>query len=311
MQRHRENHRIGFTLVELLVVIAIIAILAALGTWGVFAMIGNQQRRNTEGTIRVVHKVLQSHWKHVIDEAAKESPSDAVRNLAGGDPARAKVIWIKLRLMEAFPQNSAEVLVVPGTPPTPPFVYRNEPVAPFAPWIPVNQRRYIATYQGKIGQTSGSPAACLLMALSVKRGSSSLNEDEIKYAVNSTRELIDGFNRPLSFTRFQVLSPAENPAANTGATSAKYADPVDPHGTLLNSTWYNSPYTIAPQPVMSRGQYFDANFHMIRVSNDPADNNPPTFNYSTANFIVPVIGSQGKNPATPADDILSYKLQGE
>lgn len=307
MQRHRENHRIGFTLVELLVVIAIIAILAALGTWGVFAMIGNQQRRNTEGTIRVVHKVLQSQWKHVIDEAGKESPSPAVMNLANGDPARAKVIWTKLRLMEAFPQNSAEVLVVPGTPPTPPFVYRNEPVAPFAPWIPVNQRRYIATYQGKIGQTSGSPAACLLMALSVKRGNSSLNEDEIKYAVNSTRELIDGFNRPLSFTRFTVLPASENPAS-AGSTSSKYADPVDPHGTLLNPSWYNSTYTAPPltPTIVTRGAYFDANFHAIRVSNLPAD---PM--YSTANFIVPVIGSQGKNPATPADDILSYKLQGE
>jgi prepilin-type N-terminal cleavage/methylation domain-containing protein len=103
------NRRSAFTLTEILVVIAIIGILAALGTWGVFAMIGTQQRRNTENTMVVIKKMLDNRWAEVMREADGEEPSQFVMAMAGNDLARAKVIWRKVRLAEAFPTTYAEI----------------------------------------------------------------------------------------------------------------------------------------------------------------------------------------------------------
>src|SRR5438552_2338972 len=104
-----EGARTAFTLIELLVVIAIIALLSALGGWAMYAMRGAQQKRNTETILRTANKMLQTRWSTVIADAGKETPSPAVTMLAGGDPERAKIIWIKVRLTEAFPMSYAEV----------------------------------------------------------------------------------------------------------------------------------------------------------------------------------------------------------
>src|SRR5579862_8357268 len=115
-----KSGRRGFTLVELLVVIAIIGVLAALSSWAVFAMMGRQQTRNTSATILTANKLLQTRWAAVIASAKsnKETPSTAAYALAGGNTERARVIWIKLRQIEAFPQSYAEI--------TNPWVYSND-----------------------------------------------------------------------------------------------------------------------------------------------------------------------------------------
>src|SRR5438132_1699501 len=138
--------RRAFTLTELLVVIAIIAILTALTAAGYFYWIGSQQRRNSEQTLREVNKVLGQHWSYVYEEAKKETPSDAIKQLAGGDNARAQVLWIKARLIEAFPMTYNEVNNCP--------MYANIPVAsivPPAPAIPLNRRNYNASYVRALG----------------------------------------------------------------------------------------------------------------------------------------------------------------
>src|SRR5262245_26870027 len=95
------TRRPAFTLIELLVVIAIIAVLMALAVTGVFKMIDVQYQNNTETALRKINKIFADQWNKVINDAKKETPSLAALALADGDPKRAQVIWIKLRLMEA------------------------------------------------------------------------------------------------------------------------------------------------------------------------------------------------------------------
>jgi prepilin-type N-terminal cleavage/methylation domain-containing protein len=322
---HGRPIRRAFTLTEILVVIAIMAILAALGAWGVFAIIGNQQRRNTENTIMVVNKVLQNHWKFVIEEAKKDTTiSPAVQALAAPDPTgdRARVLWIKVRLMEAFPQTFAEI----GQPTAPPFVYTN--AFGTGVLIPPNtagiQQRYIADYQRKITATQPWPtpttptastntntastpfmatpsSACLLIALSANRDGSSLRQDDIKFAVKDTDldgvpEIVDGWGRPLAFFRFPTGSnvtssgsdlQAANPAA-AGAANKLYADPTDSTGMLLTSAWlFASPF---PNGTNSR-QLFEQNFHPVTWPFPAVQANNPL----QGTYVIPAIVSAGKN----------------
>src|SRR5262245_1092532 len=95
------NSRAAFTLVELLVAISIITILGALVAAGAMSWISGQSRRNTETAMRTLHKALHQHWDAVIDEAKKEKIiPPQVMTLADNNPERARVIWIKIRLME-------------------------------------------------------------------------------------------------------------------------------------------------------------------------------------------------------------------
>ena len=310
--------RPGMTLIEIMVVIAIIAILAGLAAVGVVAMIGNRQARNTEATIRVVNKVLQNHWRYVIDEAKKDTPNDypAIQNLALPDPTgeRTRVLLIKFRLLEAFPQSYAEIgsTLTANTPATTPWVYTND-LYGNGPFIPPGQQRYLASYQKQIANrlvANTNPltesGACLLMALAVARGSNTaLSQDTIRYAIADTDgdgvpELTDSFDTPnvlnkqtkaLAFFRFAWNNPGlVNPAA-AGSQTAKFADPVDPTGSLINPGWY--------WPANgNRGNYEgfvtapgSKAFHLVAAAPLPAANQPP----AKANYVVPVIVSAGKD----------------
>src|SRR4051812_34142602 len=95
------RRRHGFTLVELLVVIAILGILASLVSIGAFVMVGRRHANNTQATIRVINKLMQDRWTAVIADSKKERPSSYVMTMANNDMEHAKVIWVKVRLMEA------------------------------------------------------------------------------------------------------------------------------------------------------------------------------------------------------------------
>jgi len=304
LQSQKETERCsqardGFTLTELLVVIAIIAILSALGSWGVFAMISSRQKSNTELTIRVVDKLLQNRWAAVIADAKKETPSIEVMNLAGGDAERARVIWVKARLVEAFPMTYKDCSTDPNT-------VVNKYILPAS-----RRKTHFNKYQQSLGSLTGGAAgessACLLAALMTLQADATSIDDQIKYAIaptdgtNKVNILVDSFGLPLLFQRFTTGGPiqAVNPAA-PGSRNFKFADPTDPDGKLLTSGWYNNVPPVLPMPL--RTKYESDFLHTISLNSGV-----------NAAYVLPVITSAGKdgNPATTGDNIYNFMLRGD
>jgi prepilin-type N-terminal cleavage/methylation domain-containing protein len=106
--------RRGFTLVELLIVLAILGLLMSLTAGAAILVMGYQRQSNTETTIRTLYTALDHQWKAVVEAADRETiPSSVVTMATAGnfnDAKRAKVIWKKLRLRQAFPMNYTEAL---------------------------------------------------------------------------------------------------------------------------------------------------------------------------------------------------------
>jgi prepilin-type N-terminal cleavage/methylation domain-containing protein len=287
----------GFTLIELLVVIAIIGVLASLTVAGVFKVVDSRRRSNTESATQTVHGVLQSHWKFVIEEAKKESDLSPVLGLADNDLRRARAIWIKLRLIEAFPRSFAEI---------------NNPTAATNPirLIPSARRKYTSTYQRAIAQRSvaftlpaNESAACLLLALSVPRGGQTLQLENLSSSAMDTdndgiKELVDGWGRALTFFRF----PTGHPGLTNPNPANPFCDPADPDGTLVKwapspskqaalEAFFNNEFTILATPTSAR-------FHA------------PTLVSAGPDELLGLDGQMGvSNAAQEGDNIYSFKLR--
>jgi prepilin-type N-terminal cleavage/methylation domain-containing protein len=302
--------RRGFTVIELLVVISIIAILTSVITAFVFSAGDRRRGANTQVTIQTVNKALQHHWSQVIADAKKEDISDATfaqlqilsGQTKGLDPSleRARVIWIKLRLMEAFPQAYAEVNGTAAPPQNPVYTA-------LTTYIPPNRRHnngYKKTLNnGTLKQAndpSSESSACLLMALQVNRGGFSLSADSLGSAAFDTdgdglKEIVDGWTQlggappstypsdpahvctgkpeTLRFYRFTWSPAIQALSPNTSSTP----DPIDNRGLLLNPNWYlsyGSAYVQATQ---------------CAITGNPA--NPSASPY----YIIPVIVSSGSD----------------
>jgi prepilin-type N-terminal cleavage/methylation domain-containing protein len=334
--------RAAFTLVELLVVIAIIAILMGLIGAAYFWFVSGQGVKNTQARIQGIDEIFQKHWNKVVNDAKKETPSPGVYSLAGGDPGRAQVIWVKARLMEAFPMRFDEITNSP--------LYGSNPATAI---IPAGKRKFIESYKKNIPSSlPGShkveteSAACLLMALSINRLGGGEIADLERWTADtdndSIPELVDDWRQPLYFFRFPVgydvntsvppVPPIINinndfrnsaPPANNAA-AAKFRDPLDPFGKLLDPNWYATPSRTT----------FESIFHNISGDRD----NGQLTNYA-ANYTIPVIVSAGPDgviglttqstgaatgakatmaiqppppapkPPTEPDNIYSYKLR--
>jgi prepilin-type N-terminal cleavage/methylation domain-containing protein len=220
--------RSGFTLTEILVVVSIIGILAALITTFLFGAADRRRVANTELALQTITKMLQHHWSQVIADAKKEDIKDctAVQTLADGNMERAKIIWVKLRLMEAFPTRYDEVNNTltanqgKGSPDTVNTTLNT--------YIPKNRRKFSSLTISKGGKPSttqaynkalvdpSSPdgllhsgngksdpfaesAACLYMALSaISRGGQQLSADTLPQAVadsdgDGAKEFVDSW----------------------------------------------------------------------------------------------------------------------
>jgi hypothetical protein len=258
--------------------------------------LSNRQVRNTEATIRVAHKLLQDRWATVIADARKESPSSTVKFMAQNDVERAQIIWIKTRLMEAFPQSYAEV----NNPVN--LSYLIGPDRKFKP--------HFVKYQSALaGKTPGpgESSACLLLALkTLKADTFTAVEDQLNYAVaypepDKVPEFVDGFGKPWTFIRFGqgVSVQAANPA--TSAKGQKFCDPVDSGGLLITPNWYPSVLRGPPGAMPPNSNSFEARIHAVSPDNGV-----------TAFYTIPVIQSAGRDNALgTADDIFSFNLKGD
>ncbi len=274
--------RRGFTLVELLIVVVIIVLLMGLAVTAYFRFTNQQIISNTQSRLQTLDKALHEQWRKVEEDARKEPPSDAARLLAGNDPtgARSRVIWIKVRLAEAFPMSYAEIQT--------PWVY--QPIAALGnlPLIPPDRHKYNQTYLRQLPNNAKSndpktePAACLLIALTSKKGGSAVTTFDPSYKNDTdgdgVPELVDSWGKPFEFFRFGIGLNATNLQSMAPATNKKNAnfrDPLDPAGTLTDPNWVGTPLRTL----------FEQLFHPI----SPNNGNAPTF------YVAPVIASAGLN----------------
>lgn len=261
--RSRTARRAAFTLIELMVVITIIIALAALTASAVLKFIEVQQTTNTNSTLDRVQSQLGRAWSKVKDQAKKEATNSitpAIAALAGSDanaPERAKIIYIKLKMRQAFPMNFAEALNVQYQNPELagwglPTVVPGFPVSPLPP-LP----GYVA-YLNSLGFTaavvSAQPypqpyesSACLLMAL--QRGVSGAGIDPADLTTGGAAGTIttpsggtltylnDAWGRPMFFSRFPTGSTFLNPAGALPGNN----DPGDPLGALNSPYWQTLP----------------------------------------------------------------------
>jgi prepilin-type N-terminal cleavage/methylation domain-containing protein len=303
---HRAQLRRAFTLVEMLVVIAIIGILLSLTVGAVYKFVEGQRVTGTENVLRTFDKVLTMQWKKVVEDARYEEVSPAVTDLAKvnasdpvGNAVRARVLWVKFRLTEAFPQSYAEVAIAASGK----GIYGTDSSG--RPWLPV--RKYMANYAKAMGGKSMAinpateSAACLYLALIVNRGGTMLDEPNLANFIGDTdgdgvKELIDGWGNAIHFQRFPIGNTdlvAMNPrgvASQASPTLANFGDPLDPEGALQQDKWYLS----------NNAATFTG------LCNHPFPNWP----IGPQPYWIPILVANGRDEILgTGDDILSYRLK--
>lgn len=245
-----KQRRPAFTLVELLVVIAIIAVLASLIVGATMRVIGVQSQKNTELLVGKLGSELNKQWQAVVDQADKEVIPGAVMTLAGNDGPRARVIWIKLRLKQQFPEMFAEATNPDGAGGT--YITAD----PF--------------YAGAIGATPApggllENSICLALVLkNSTRGAffevDNLSPREIEpYGATGLKYIRDDWKDPVGFRRFPYNDTDLNPG---GTPAAGFNDPVDPTGKLSNGTWVAAQGTTY-QGLVGHPVSADASYKMV------------------------------------------------
>jgi prepilin-type N-terminal cleavage/methylation domain-containing protein len=282
MRTRARCERDAFTLVELLVVITIIVALVALTASAVLKFVEVQQTSNTQSTLDRVQSQLARAWSKVKDDAYFKSPMTEPAYIPGTIPPqlagmtvkdwiaanlasnannpndpnvaeRARVIYVKLRLRQAFPMNFNEALYP----------------------APLPQLQGYVTYLTSLGITGSSTAtapiessACLLMALQRGVSGAGINPSELtaggaagNYATNlgNLPYLADAWGRPIFFTRVpagnlylnpivpqsytnNIPTPWWNPPGQAICYSQPGAnDPLDPQGYLQTGGWASFP----------------------------------------------------------------------
>lgn len=152
-------------------------------------------------------------------------------------------------------------------------------------------------------------AICLWLALRQSRGGAVLNEEELGTGVLTDvpnvaglKQFVDAWGVPLTFNRFPTADPAvdQSSPAKSGSAEARFRDPLDPEGLLLDPAWNNPRNYATYQGVWA----FEMLLHPIcrpGATASPGDPNRQAF-LPWSYFTVPVVSSAGPNSA------MGYKL---
>jgi prepilin-type N-terminal cleavage/methylation domain-containing protein len=282
--RRPQPQRAGFTLIELLVVVTIIIVLTGLITAGVFRYLDTQMWANTQYKIGAIQQVLNAQWKKVIEDADKETPPSSVLTFASSDKGRAKVIWRKVRLAEAFPMSAAEI--------SSSDLY-NVNLPSIGALVPSDRRKYLASYQKELSSATISgnlflqSSSCLYLALRRARTGTEVDIEKLARDTNGdgVKELVDDWGNPIAFYRFPwnntKLQQANPAPANSKST--RYADPLDPDGKLMSAAFSYRPYY--ENRGLSSGQTGLTCFHYVSS----------TAGQVPALYTVPVLVSAGED----------------
>ncbi len=230
----------AFTLIELMIVITIIIALMALTASAIFKVLGSQQNANTQSFLDRAQSQLGRAWSKVKDQAYNEPiPTNVAiwiqSNLAGSDAnatKRTRVIYVKLKMRQAFPMSFNEALNV-GVP-------SGYPLQPLPAYV---------TYLNNLGITQSTTAsaniessACFLMALQRAASGAGINPSDLTSGGatgnftttnGSIPYLTDAWGRPIFFTRVPTGCPVLNPNGSQPGNN----DPGDPEGTLQTPNW--------------------------------------------------------------------------
>jgi prepilin-type N-terminal cleavage/methylation domain-containing protein len=273
----------AFTLIELLIVLALITVLIALTAGTVLRVIDTQQRSNTQTALAKVQSALTRQWAAYKDQFFKEDAPrlypkqwNAVMAIAGNDPARARVIWVKVRQKQTFPISFNEAL-------TPITLAAGVQLPPLPAYVSGLGAAGITAADSGACESS----ACLLLALQQSPSGGGVKLDDL--GVNSSikvcptnlgkqiNALVDGYGTPLQFCRWPTGSaiPLGNSAlGQLGAAN----DPTDPQGTLTVQSWLSS---------AGRTQ-FQALCHIV-PNRLPAGNTTQP----ASNVLIPLVASAG------------------
>lgn len=203
----RACRRLGFTLIEMLVVITILVVLGGLTVVVVTAVYKGQAGVATDATIHKTLSELDRQWKAAIDNAKDEFRANrapaALSSNYGTDPDLARRIYIRLRLEQEFPQSIAEATTGPQYPPL-----------PAAALVTLGPKK---SYTNQLaGQNPGSPqaesSACLIVALGEGRRGTLTNLEEalgpsvFKFLPNvgagkDSKVLMDTWGKAIAFRR--------------------------------------------------------------------------------------------------------------
>jgi prepilin-type N-terminal cleavage/methylation domain-containing protein len=229
--------RAAFTLIELLVVIAIIAILAALVAGAVFRVMASQSVKRSEATVKKIQTGLSGQWQAVIDDVKDELKSPptsgtdyrmnaylTAKGLANGDPARMRALYVKLRLIQEFPQSFAEALASGKQ------TY----------WTAING----APSPGPVVES----AVCLYLAINQgRRGATFNNEDVGPGSVKSVpggagtlNYYVDAWGSPITFERWTSDQNLVGELSQSPYAPSQWSkDKDDPEGALYTakSNW--------------------------------------------------------------------------
>jgi prepilin-type N-terminal cleavage/methylation domain-containing protein len=338
MRRQPANpRRSAFTVIELLIVLAIIAIIVSLVLGAVQAVMGGQDKKNTELTIKRLDEAIIAQKRAVSQDATEKPIPPNVLAIAGGDMRRAKVIWLKLNLKKNFPVTFREAIaphLIDGVTAGPLTVNDLPPLKQYVD--AVNTVVSAGNAVAPAGTYSPDEASHLLyLSLSItRRGTRFVPEQQLGpgaiYQDPSGQGGLSGFkdawDQPIVCFRW----PTEF-ADNITATASGKIDIDDPEGTLLDVNWNNqAQYTTkggvywfeqlchlvhnpsnatwtpvsyyAPHAIVSGGP--DKLLGFLRLNSPPANSPPPEVLLPAWPTYTPNFG-MWNNPSLPTDPALN------